>query len=190
MTDTFPGRHVDPDGSVDPLATSPVDPTPTGILQPTPTPTSYAAANPPRRENVTCPECGQTSEVTLTRRDSVDFCPRCDFPLFWTPAEIQLGDDRQASAESLRRLPGMGGKVSVASTPCPHCREANTLNAVTCVRCGGTMVVEARPPVVVAAPAPPPPAPLPKPRTPWWVWVIGFLTAALVVALVAYALQQ
>src|SRR4051794_15838214 len=95
---------------------------------------------------VTCPECGTRASVALTRRESTDFCTRCDFPLFWTPQTIQIGD-RATAQESLRRLPGTAGKVTVASTACPHCGEANPLIAETCARCGLPMVL---------APAPPP----------------------------------
>src|SRR5262245_26909484 len=45
-------------------------------------------------DSVTCPECGTVGVVALTRRDATDFCRNCDYPLFWTPAQILLGSDR------------------------------------------------------------------------------------------------
>ncbi|WP_370250058.1 hypothetical protein [Nocardioides sp.] len=132
------------------------------------------------RPRLACPECGTEAEVSLTRRDAVDFCRQCDFPLFWTPTQIRLDDTRRTAEESLRRLPGTAGRVTVGSVPCPHCQEANGLAAVTCIRCGLPMVVTpvAPPPVPVAAPAP---VVVPQPRTPWWVWLVGLLTLALFV---------
>lgn len=141
------------------------------------------------RESVTCPECGHVAEVTLNKRDSVDFCPQCDFPLFWTPAQIVLGDGARAD-ESLRRLPGTGGRVTVASVPCPHCSESNSLSAITCVRCGLPMALAPEPP------PPPPPAPAPAPvvvpqqGVPLWLWVLLGITAAMVLALVVWALLE
>jgi ssDNA-binding Zn-finger/Zn-ribbon topoisomerase 1 len=121
-----------------------------------------------RQEQVTCPECGTPAPVTLTRRESADFCRRCDFPLFWTPTTIQLGETA-AAEESRRRLPGTGGRVTVASAACPHCNEANSLSATVCGRCGLPMVVEER--VAEVAPPPPPPA-VPERRSLWWLWVL------------------
>lgn len=133
------------------------------------------------RPRLACPECGTEAVVSLNRRDAVDFCAQCDFPLFWTPTEIRFGDDRRTAEDSLRRLPGTAGRVTVGSVPCPHCQEANGLAAVTCIRCGLPMVVAAAPPpppapVPLAAPAEPEPT-----RTPWWVWLAALLTLALFV---------
>ena len=108
---------------------------------------------PPATEFITCPECGTTASVTLNRRDSVDFCRTCDYPLFWTPSQI-VRDPSDSSDESLRRLPGTVGRATVASLACPFCYEPNALSAQTCVRCGKPMhpVAETAPaPVYVAA---------------------------------------
>ncbi len=140
------------------------------------------AAVPP--EQVTCPECGTVSVVALTRRESTDFCPQCDYPLFWTPSKVVL-DSASTSAESLRRLPGTAGRVTVGSLPCPHCAEGNLITAEICVRCGGLMDPPEPEPVVVAAP-PPAPEPEPAPRTPLWVWVLGGATLLVLIALVSY----
>ncbi len=188
MTDTMPGSPLGatPDPA-DVPATQPVPALEKHDLAAPAAPPAATPASEVRRESVVCPECGQVAPAALTRRDSGDFCTRCDFPLFWTPSEIQLGDDQRTSAESLRRLPGTAGRVTVASTPCPHCHEANTLSATSCVRCGLPMVVAPEPAPVHVAPAPPPePAPEPVKRTPWWLWLLLGLTAALLVALVVW----
>jgi Zn ribbon nucleic-acid-binding protein len=126
------------------------------------------------RELVTCPECGATQDVQLNRRDAVDFCRRCDFPLFWAPQRVTRDRDVGGEAESLRRLPGTVGRTMLASVRCPHCAEPNTVSAVVCVRCGLSMHPVAPPPPPVVT-APPPPEPViiePERVTPWWVWLV------------------
>jgi hypothetical protein len=135
---------------------------------------------------ITCPECGTVAMVALSRRESSDFCARCDYPLFWTPTTIVL-DASASNGESLRRLPGAAGQAVVASVPCPHCAEGNALAAVVCVRCGGLMNPPEPAPVVVAPPPPlPTPAPEPERTLPLWVWLVGGTTLLLLMALVVY----
>lgn len=139
-------------------------------------------------ETVTCPRCGRRQAVALNRRESADFCEgpgdsdrgRCDFPLFWVPTEIRRGS-MAVSDESLRRLPGTVGRVTVASLTCPHCAELNALTATVCIRCGLPMIVEAPPPVVEEVYVPPAePAPiLPGEPVPLWPWFV-LLTMLLV----------
>jgi ssDNA-binding Zn-finger/Zn-ribbon topoisomerase 1 len=208
-SDTLTGGAVErrPDPLSDPLPVAqPVsgplaDETPTTQVPATPEAlTSAPRADPPpsaaavpisqRRESITCPECGTVAQVQLTRRESGDFCAKCDFPLFWTPSTIQLGEGATDGA-TLRRLPGTGGKQTVASTACPHCREANPITNSTCFRCGQPMALApAPPPPAPVYVAPPPPMPEAK-KTPWWVFAIAGVTAALFVALVIwYVLTQ
>jgi hypothetical protein len=148
-------------------------------------PTIAAAMPPPATEVITCPECGTTAQVTLNRREAMDFCRTCDYPLFWTPSKV-VRDGSDTTSESLRRLPGQAGKATVASVPCPFCYEPNALSAQTCLRCGRPMhpVAEvAPPPPVYIAPepvAPPPPAQ----KVAWWVWALLALGAAAVVVLI------
>lgn len=148
--------------------------------------TTASAMPPPATEVITCPECGTTAQVTLNRRESMDFCRTCDYPLFWTPAKV-VRDGSDTASESLRRLPGQAGKATVASLPCPFCYEPNALSAQTCLRCGRPMhpVAEvAPPPPVYVAPEPvvaPPPAPQ---KVAWWVWALLALGAAAVIVLV------
>ncbi len=186
MSDTLTGRHVlsgdEPEPGPLPLY---ADEQPTQALEPplaVPTPTSAPD------EQVTCPECGTVAMVALTRRESEDFCRSCDFPLFWTPSKVVL-DSGSTAGDSLRRLPGTSGRVTVGSIECPTCSEGNVVTAETCVRCGGPMVLPPEP-VVVVPPPPPPPAPEPVQRTPLWVWILGGSTLLLLIALVVYFLVR
>ncbi|WP_167736585.1 hypothetical protein [Nocardioides sp. 1609] len=142
--------------------------------------------------SVTCPECGAVAEITVNRRESHDFCPRCDFPLFWTPAQLVLSDAESAT-QALRRLPGTGGRVTVGSLACPHCAEANPITGSLCLRCGGDLHPVAPPPAPAPAPvvvAPPPPAAEPERSIPLWWWVLGTITVFLLVAVVVVLVQR
>lgn len=146
---------------------------------------TVAVMPPAKTEQITCPECGRVSMVTLTRRESVDFCESCDYPLFWTPNRILL-DSSGLYDDSLRRLPGTVGRVSVTSFPCPHCAEPNQVTAIDCVRCG----LPLRPVHFEPRPEPvylPTYEPEPEPETglPWWVYV---LVATLIMATVVFIL--
>lgn len=187
MSETLTGRHAlsgdEPDDGrpVEPDdATRAMEP----ALQP---PLAVPVPGPATEQQVTCPECGTVAMVALSRRESADFCARCDFPLFWTPTQVVL-DSGGGSGESLRRLPGASGQAVVASTACPHCAEGNAITAVVCVRCGGLMnpPPPEPEPVVVAPPPPPAPEPEPERSLPLWVWLAGGVTLLLLMALVVY----
>ena len=138
-------------------------------------------------ERVVCPECGTAAVITVNRRDSADFCKQCDFPLFWTPSAVIRDASMRSNDESLRRLPGTVGRVTVASLPCPHCAEPNLLSAQTCVRCGLPMRLEAPPPApepVYVAPPPMEPEDEPEKHVPWWVWAAIAIILAATIALI------
>ncbi|TAM92836.1 MAG: hypothetical protein EPN43_01805 [Jatrophihabitans sp.] len=154
-----------------------------------PAPAVPAALPEPLAESVICPECGTAAVITANRRDSADFCRQCDFPLFWTPSAVIRDASGRAGEDSLRRLPGTAGRVTVASVPCPHCAEPNLLSAQTCVRCGLPMRVIAPPPpppapVYIPPPPLPEPEPVPEKHVPWWVWAIIAILLAATIALV------
>jgi len=124
--------------------------------------------------------------VDPTRRDATDFCPHCDFPLFWAKDRIPIGGPADAGDDSLRRLPGALGRVVIASVPCPHCNELNLPSAAYCVRCGLSMQ-----PAPVPPPPPPPPAPMRAPAPPppppaeperLWIWWVLLITVFLLAA--------
>jgi hypothetical protein len=159
----------------------------TQLLPPAPAqpPTTAAAMPPPATETITCPECGTIAHVTVNRRESMDFCRKCDFPLFWTPAAV-LRDPSGTTDESLRRLPGQAGRATVASLPCPFCYEPNALSAQTCIRCHRPMhPVEEPPPLAPVYVPPPAPVVVEQPsRVAWWVWALLALGAAALIVLV------
>lgn len=104
------------------------------------------------RAQVTCPECGTVADVSAGGRAASDFCPACDYPLFWArattaPAAGSVTDDARL------RAPGTGGTTTASSLPCPACGEQNPPAGVTCLRCAADL-----------RPAPPPaPEPVPPP---------------------------
>lgn len=135
------------------------------------------------RDLVTCPECGTMAEVSPARREAVDFCPSCDFPLFWARSTVVLPSS-EATGASLRRLPGTVGKAATASIPCPHCGEPNSPAAQICVRCSLSMVIVAPPPPPAPVYVPPPPLPPlePEPEKSQWIWwvIIGVLVLVII----------
>ncbi|QDB79133.1 MULTISPECIES: hypothetical protein [Georgenia] len=143
----------------------------------------------PAAASLSCPECGTTAEVVLSRRAAEDFCRACDYPLFWARPEHAVLEEAPSGDDARRRLPGSLGTTRLATVPCPHCVELNLPGAELCLRCGSTMTP---PPAPVPLPAPLP-EPVPEPvveeppaapvRFPWW-WLasVGLLVGAVVVA--------
>jgi hypothetical protein len=181
------GKHLGDDPSVEPSAVEPPAPAPADDT------IVFSETQGARRE-VVCPECGTTATITVNRREAEDFCRRCDFPLFWTPAAIVLDTSSGPSSDALRRLPGTAGRVTVGKLDCPHCRESNPVTETHCLRCQGDLhpviAPPPAPPVALPPPPAPEPAPEPDPVTPWWVWAVIALTALLAIALVIYFIQR
>jgi hypothetical protein len=140
---------------------------------------------------ITCPDCGAPAMVALTRRDALDFCQRCDFPLFWSRDQVVHTDPIDSSEDALRRLPGTLGRVVIASVPCPHCNEPNLPTATLCVRCGLSMQGGAPPMPPRPRPMPPEPPmePLEDDPNHWWAWLLVVLTLLLVAGIVLLAAQ-
>ncbi|HST48328.1 hypothetical protein [Jatrophihabitans sp.] len=169
---------------------------PAASVPPEPPVSSAAPARVPNAPQhpvaITCPDCGASAMVELTRRDALDFCQRCDFPLFWARDQVVIGDPVDSNDDALRRLPGTLGRVVIASLPCPHCNEPNLPTASLCVRCGLSMQASAPPP-------PPRPVPVLLPEPPmepledephhWWIWLLVLLTLLLVAGIVLLAAQ-
>lgn len=136
---------------------------------------------------VTCPECGAPAQVRAGRRASGDFCPSCDYPLFW--ARPQAPDAGAGPTDDARRrAPGASGSALAATLACPECAELNVPTAERCVRCGADLT----PPPPAPEPPPPPPAevvyveqrvevPVPCDHLPTWLVVL--LTAMVTVPL-------
>ena len=188
LGDPDPDPHplVEERGALAPNVSKPLHPTADDD------PTIVIAETQGARREVVCPECGTTATITVNRREAEDFCRRCDFPLFWTPAAIVLDTSSGPASDALRRLPGTAGRVTVGKLACPHCQESNPVTNTHCVRCQGDLhpVLPPPPPAPVALPAPvEPEEPEPEDGLPWWVWAGISLTLALAIALLIYVLR-
>lgn len=136
---------------------------------------------------VTCPSCGTVSHFEELGRDGDGFCRTCDYPLFWARAPRQDGGLSDSGDEGLRRLPGTGGRITVATINCPVCTEPNSLSATICIRCGADLYTVPAPTVQEPLPAPPPePVAEVVQRRVIWPWVA--LLILLVVGAVALVL--
>lgn len=135
---------------------------------------------------ITCPECGTVCAAPGApgARLASDFCPTCDYPLFWARPVAPVVD-ADAGDDALRRAPGASGTAAVATVACPACAELNLPSARTCVRCGSSMTPPPPPPAPpLPEPAPvivvqeAPPVPCGHPRT----WLVILVTAVTSVA--------
>jgi len=138
---------------------------------------------------VTCPECGTVSLTSPGGRLASDFCPTCDFPLFWARRSPDVVAGADWSPDALRRAPGVAGTLSVATVACPVCRELNLPEARVCARCGADMR-----PVVVAPAAAPAPQPVVVVREEVVCghrpgWLVVTVTAVLSIAATIGALE-
>jgi predicted RNA-binding Zn-ribbon protein involved in translation (DUF1610 family) len=135
--------------------------------------------------DVTCPECGTVTRVRADRRLASDFCPTCDYPLFWArPSSSAVPDEEGDDARW--RAPGASGALAASTLACPACSELNVPTAVRCVRCGSSMT----PPPPPVEPPPPAPAPLvivrqapPEPCGHPDTWMVITLTAVVTATL-------
>jgi uncharacterized paraquat-inducible protein A len=139
--------------------------------------------------SLTCPGCGSVSDVERFDKVAEEFCPTCDYPLFWAVSpDVMIYANGEQADTTLKRLPGAGGKRALASAACPTCAELNALDAETCQRCGGPMVL-AEPEPEPEPPAPEP-EPEPEPEPPkgndwiWWVLLgVGLILSTIIVIL-------
>lgn len=137
---------------------------------------------------VTCPECGTLGVVTSGGRAAADFCPSCDYPLFWARESATVSVT--TTDEALYRAPGTSGASLASSISCPSCGERNAPVESVCARCSSSLR-----PAPPAAPAPPP---LPVPvvqevvnvvecdHMPSWAVALIASTATLLVCVLAY----
>lgn len=140
---------------------------------------------------LTCPDCGDVSERETLTRSAADFCPVCDFPLFWAPAGVALlsGAERDGD-DALRRLPGAGGHRQRVTRRCPDCGEQNPLGRTDCLRCSALLDPPEPEPVVLEAEPEPVPEPVvvaPKGQ-PRWFWpalIIGLVTVTVLILLLS-----
>lgn len=133
---------------------------------------------------ITCPECGQVTDLPAIRRAADEFCTHCDYPLFWAPSSVPLMSGGPSSDTTLRRLPGAGGRMLVGTQVCPVCGELNPMSVTHCIRC--TADLNPPPPEPEPEPLPPPPAPEPVVEEPnrWWLWLLLALAFMIVTVVV------
>jgi ribosomal protein L40E len=139
---------------------------------------------------ITCPECGHLATFEAMRRAAEEFCPNCDYPLFWAPSNVPVAVATQGSDATLRRLPGAGGRVVIGTKICPACGEHNVLSATICIRCSSDLdpkEPEPEPePEPVLLQIPPPPMEATKKRRRWlWILLAIVVVAAVTVAVIA-----
>ncbi len=137
---------------------------------------------------VTCPECGQRTELVAIRRSAEEFCTHCDFPLFWADSLVPATVPGQASDDALRRMPGAGGRRQMGSKDCPACGELNPPEETHCLRCRSELDPKPKPKpkakaVLLPPPTPPEPEPEPESQPSWW-WAIGSMLALAVLSIV------
>lgn len=140
--------------------------------------------------DIVCPECGQATSFVAIRRAADEFCPKCDYPLFWAPSAIPMATPGSTNLATLRRLPGAGGRQRVGSKVCPECGELSPLTETHCIRCGADLDPKPAPPPEpapireVVVPPPPPPA---VPKRPWWI-VPALVVSSIVLLICLIAL--
>jgi predicted RNA-binding Zn-ribbon protein involved in translation (DUF1610 family) len=132
---------------------------------------------------ITCPECGQITDLVAIRRAADEFCSHCDYPLFWAPSSVPLVTGGPSSDTTLRRLPGAGGRMLVGTQVCPACGELNPMSVTHCIRC--TADLNPPPPEPEPEPLPvPPPPPVVDESNRWWLWLllaVAFMIVTVVV---------
>ncbi|WP_420114783.1 hypothetical protein [Pseudactinotalea sp.] len=134
---------------------------------------------------VTCPECGTITTVSATGRGASDFCPSCDYPLFWAGSG-GVNARPEASDGALFRAPGTSGSTTPSALVCPACGEHNPTTGVACLRCGADL--HPAPPPAPEPPAPPQPIVVNPPAqivecSHWPSWAVATI-ASLVTAVV------
>jgi hypothetical protein len=131
---------------------------------------------------ITCPDCGDIAEFDALRREATEFCPSCDFPLFWARPDGPHLVSLDSVDTSRRRLPGTAGRMTIGNRVCPACGEQNPFGITNCIRCD-SLLDPPPPEPVIELPPPPPPVVIIEPQRNWWPWILGGVTAALLLIL-------
>ena len=148
-----------------------------------------ATANGPVTQ-VTCPECGTITTVSANGRGASDFCPSCDYPLFWAGSSGSAGAAASTSEDALYRAPGTSGATTPSALACPACGERNPTSGDFCLRCGSDL--HPAPPPVPEAPAAPQPIVINPPAqivecSHWPSWAVATIASLVTTVLVVTA---
>lgn len=138
--------------------------------------------------DITCPSCATVTHLVDLRRDASEFCPTCDYPLFWARSTTFGGTNGDSAGAGLRRLPGTAGRATELFLACPNCTEPNPVSGVNCIRCGADLHPVAAPPPKPLPPPPPvlAPPPPPPPKRKLWPIVLTIVLALIAVAVILY----
>ena len=116
--------------------------------------------------SIECPQCHTVHQGDVSGRAAADFCPQCDYPLFFAPesaVEDGPGDAFVPAAEAATATANVatGPPPAVVDDEeqriCTACLAANPLEAVFCGRCGHALDADPGPlygPDTLAMPAP------------------------------------
>ncbi len=75
---------------------------------------------------ITCPICGQVAELETIRMAADEFCPTCDFPLFWASDQPRPSrDDHPVDGRTQQADPSEPASTEVT---CPRCGNAAALH--------------------------------------------------------------
>lgn len=148
-----------------------------------------ATTNSPTTQ-VTCPECGTVTTVSTTGRGAGDFCPSCDYPLFWAGSRGGQNSGATTSEDALYRAPGTSGTTTPSAIACPACAERNPVTGDLCLRCGSDL--HPAPPVEPDPPAPPQPIVINPPAqivecSHWPSWAVASIASLVTAVLVVTA---
>jgi hypothetical protein len=145
--------------------------------------------------DIECPGCGTVTRLDGIVRTAEEFCPECDYPLFWAPAAMAAPAVEGGPLDtSLRRLPGTAGRTMIATIVCPSCAEPNPVRNELCLRCRGVLRPKPEPEPAPLPPPPPPrveviPPPPPPPKRVVWPWMLLVLVLILAAVWIAIAIQ-
>lgn len=129
-----------------------------------------------RKRTFDCPTCKEPFSMAIPPRYHADeFCPDCDFPMFWAP-DVEKAILEPESTTKTGEIGSRPSTTDAPTEPCPVCEHGNAAEAVYCNACGTALaaVTDAGTGDEFAS------------EVSWWDGTWGRLTTvALIIALVA-----
>lgn len=135
---------------------------------------------------VRCPECGTITAISAGGRAATDFCPSCDYPLFWVSTRELAASTDAESDDALYRAPGTSGTTAASAIACPACGERNPPSGQLCLRCSADLHPAPLP--VPEPPSPPEPvivfeAPAIVQCSHWPSWLVAAIASVVTLVL-------